>query len=227
MKLRKNILAAGAMAAVSAMALAGCSGGSDGGSGSGGDTVQILGAFTDAQAAAFQADLDAWSETSGIDVEYTGTGDFQTAVVTRVTAGDPPDIAIYPAPGILKQQIDSLLPARRPRRRRRDHSRRGRRTAGHRQGGRPDLRAALQRQRQVARLVQPGGVRGERLRRADQRRRTDGPARTRSSPTAPATPGASESSPAARPAGRPPTGSRSTCCATAGSTPTTTGSRTT
>ncbi len=110
MKLRKNILAAGAMAAVSAMALAGCSGGSDGGSGSGGDTVQILGAFTDAQAAAFQADLDAWSETSGIDVEYTGTGDFQTAVVTRVTAGDPPDIAIYPAPGILKQQVDSLLP---------------------------------------------------------------------------------------------------------------------
>ncbi|MBC7725116.1 MAG: carbohydrate ABC transporter substrate-binding protein [Burkholderiaceae bacterium] len=108
MKLRRTLLAVGAIAAASALGLSGCSSGGDAGGG-GGKTVEILGGFTDAQATAFQADLDKWSETSGITATYTGTGDFQTAVVTRVTAGDPPDIAIYPQPGVLKQQTSSLL----------------------------------------------------------------------------------------------------------------------
>lgn len=94
--------------AVSALALAGCAG-----SGSGAESdqsVTIMGAFTDAQAEAFQADLDAWSETSGITVTYDGNSDFQTAVVARATAGNPPDIAIYPQPGVLKSQAASLYP---------------------------------------------------------------------------------------------------------------------
>lgn len=107
MELRKRILVSGSVALVAAGVLSGCSGGGGGG---GDDTVEILGAFTGAQAEAFQDDLDAWSEESGVTVEYTGTSDFQTAVVTRVTAGDPPDIAIYPQPGVLKQQVDSLIP---------------------------------------------------------------------------------------------------------------------
>ena len=94
------------------MALAACSGGGGGDNGGGGDsqTVSIMGAFTDAQAAAFQADLDAWSETSGITVTYDGNTDFQTAVVARATAGNPPDIAIYPQPGVLKSQTNTLFP---------------------------------------------------------------------------------------------------------------------
>ncbi len=92
------------------MALAGCtSGGSDGG-GDDSKTVTILGGFTDAQAAAFQADLDKWGETSGITVRYDGNTDFQTAVIARATAGNPPDIAIYPQPGVLKSQTQSLYP---------------------------------------------------------------------------------------------------------------------
>ncbi|GAB3602768.1 ABC transporter substrate-binding protein [Microbacterium aureliae] len=97
------------------IALAGCSGGGgngDGGGGGGDDdkSVTIMGAFTDAQAAAFQADLDAWSEESGITVTYDGNTDFQTAVVARATAGNPPDIAIYPQPGVLKSQVNQLFP---------------------------------------------------------------------------------------------------------------------
>ncbi|WES64474.1 ABC transporter substrate-binding protein [Microbacter sp. GSS18] len=94
------------------IALAACSGGgSDGGdSGGSGETVTIMGAFTDAQADAFQADLDAWGETSGITVTYDGNTDFQTAVVARATAGNPPDIAIYPQPGVLKSQTATLFP---------------------------------------------------------------------------------------------------------------------
>ena len=96
------------------MALAGCTGGGgddgDGGGGGDGETVSILGGFTDAQAEAFQADLDAWGEESGITVRYDGNTDFQTAVIARATAGNPPDIAIYPQPGVLKSQTQQLFP---------------------------------------------------------------------------------------------------------------------
>lgn len=73
-------------------------------------TVTILGAFSSDQADAFQKDLDAWAKTQGIKVRYSGSSNFQQAIVTRVTAGNPPDIAIYPQPGILKQHTQTLVP---------------------------------------------------------------------------------------------------------------------
>ena len=110
----RRILAPVVALGVVGMALAGCTGGGgdDGGDGGGGDgeTVSILGGFTDAQAEAFQADLDKWGETSGITVRYDGNTDFQTAVIARATAGNPPDIAIYPQPGVLKSQTQQLFP---------------------------------------------------------------------------------------------------------------------
>ncbi|MHA7272663.1 ABC transporter substrate-binding protein [Arthrobacter sp. TMT4-20] len=107
MKLPNKI--AGSLTVAIALALTGCSGGG-GGEDGGGDAkeITILGAFTDVQAAAFQADLDKWSETSGVKVTYDGNTDFQTAVVSRASAGNPPDIAIYPQPGVLKSQTNTL-----------------------------------------------------------------------------------------------------------------------
>ncbi len=68
-----------------------------------------------------------------------------------------------PAAGRSEEPDAAALPARRPRhRRRRDHRRRGERPRRHRCGRRPDLRSAVLDQRQVARLVQPGRVRGRR-----------------------------------------------------------------
>lgn len=114
MSQHRRILAPVVALGVVGMALAGCTGGGgdDGGDGGGGDgeTVSILGGFTDAQAEAFQADLDKWGETSGITVRYDGNTDFQTAVIARATAGNPPDIAIYPQPGVLKSQTKQLFP---------------------------------------------------------------------------------------------------------------------
>ncbi|WP_019482198.1 MULTISPECIES: ABC transporter substrate-binding protein [unclassified Arthrobacter] len=109
MKLPNKI--AGSLTVAIALALTGCSGGG-GGEDGGGDAkeITILGAFTDVQAAAFQADLDKWSETSGVKVTYDGNTDFQTAVVSRASAGNPPDIAIYPQPGVLKSQTSTLYP---------------------------------------------------------------------------------------------------------------------
>jgi alpha-glucoside transport system substrate-binding protein len=113
MSQHRRILAPVVALGVVGMALAGCTGGGgDGGEGGGGEgeTVSILGGFTDAQAEAFQADLDKWGETSGITVRYDGNTDFQTAVIARATAGNPPDIAIYPQPGVLKSQTQQLFP---------------------------------------------------------------------------------------------------------------------
>jgi alpha-glucoside transport system substrate-binding protein len=115
MSQHRRILAPIVALGVVGMALAACTGGGgddggDGGGGGDGETVSILGGFTDAQAEAFQADLDAWGEESGITVRYDGNTDFQTAVIARATAGNPPDIAIYPQPGVLKSQTQQLFP---------------------------------------------------------------------------------------------------------------------
>jgi alpha-glucoside transport system substrate-binding protein len=105
--LRNRIIGLGVIA-VAGIVLAGCSGGSGGG---GGDkTVTIMGAFTADQAKAFQADLDAWSKTSGVKATYSGNSNFQTAIVSKVSGGNPPDVAIYPQPGVLKSQTKSLYP---------------------------------------------------------------------------------------------------------------------
>jgi len=105
MTLRRKVISTAAIAALAAFTLSACATPA-----SDDKKVEIMGAFTGAQAEAFQAELDAWSESSGITVTYSGSDTFQTAIVTRVTAGDPPDIAIYPAPGVLKQQTASLVP---------------------------------------------------------------------------------------------------------------------
>ncbi|APZ33634.1 hypothetical protein BOH66_04635 [Microbacterium aurum] len=113
MSQHRRILAPMMALGVVGLALAGCTGGGgDGGDGGGGsgETITIMGGFTDAQAEAFQADLDKWGETSGIKVSYDGNTDFQTAVIARATAGNPPDIAIYPQPGVLKSQTQQLFP---------------------------------------------------------------------------------------------------------------------
>lgn len=109
MMLRKRTLAICAVTVGSALMLSGCSAAS-GSAGSDSNSVEILGNFTGPQAKEFQAEMDKWSETSGVTVKYSGSSNFQQAVVTRVTAGNVPDIAIYPQPGILKQQVGSLLP---------------------------------------------------------------------------------------------------------------------
>lgn len=104
--MRRHRIISVVVAAAAVSLLAGCTSGGD----TGGDKVTIMGAFTDAQAKAFQADLDKWSEGKGITVTYDGNTDFQTAVVARATAGNPPDVAIYPQPGVLKSQTQSLFP---------------------------------------------------------------------------------------------------------------------
>jgi alpha-glucoside transport system substrate-binding protein len=104
MKLRKRLASAATLSVVAALALAGCTSGGSSPSATGG-TVNISGAFTGAQATAFQNDLTAWSKGKGITVKYNGSNSFQTGIVTQVKGGQAPDIAIFPQPGVLKSLI--------------------------------------------------------------------------------------------------------------------------
>ena len=62
-------------------------------------------AFTGDQATAFQNDVNAWAKPLGLTVKYNGSADFQTSIVTQVKGGQAPDVAIFPAPGVLKGLI--------------------------------------------------------------------------------------------------------------------------
>lgn len=100
------------LAVCTAVILAACGGGTtetqppaDGetsGDGEGGTSgsVFILGAFTGAEASAFEDVISVFEEANpGIDVTYSGINDFDTQIEVRVQAGDAPDIAAFPQPG--------------------------------------------------------------------------------------------------------------------------------
>jgi alpha-glucoside transport system substrate-binding protein len=75
-------------------------GGDGGGEGGGGGSVSILGAYTD-EDQNLRRMLADFSEESGISVEYEGSGDFETVAVSRMEGGNPPDILIFPQPGLM------------------------------------------------------------------------------------------------------------------------------
>ncbi|KQR86623.1 extracellular solute-binding protein [Microbacterium sp. CFBP 13617] len=108
MSQRYRLLAPVGLLAVGAIALAGCAEGdsSGGGSGSGGETtVRISGGITGTEADALNQSFDQFTADTGIKVVYTGDKSFEGNVVTKVSGGDAPDIAIVPQPGLLKTLI--------------------------------------------------------------------------------------------------------------------------
>ncbi len=67
-----------------------------------GTTVTIFGPFTDEDAVKFNNSVAAFEEATGIDIQYEGSKEFETTISVRVDAGDPPDIADFPQPGLLR-----------------------------------------------------------------------------------------------------------------------------
>jgi alpha-glucoside transport system substrate-binding protein len=112
---RNRVLALGAMCTTVVMLTAGClSGGDDdGGGGEGGTSsvdggtddgdgvVELIGAFGGTEAESFEKEIKPFEDESGIDIQYTGTQDFQTIISSKVRAGDTPDIGLFPQPGTL------------------------------------------------------------------------------------------------------------------------------
>jgi alpha-glucoside transport system substrate-binding protein len=66
-----------------------------------GQTVNIMGAFTEGQEDEFVESVKQWEEQTGAKVVYEGTGELTTLLTSRVEGGNPPDIAILPQPGLL------------------------------------------------------------------------------------------------------------------------------
>ena len=68
----------------------------------GGATVTITGPERDDPSiAAINDTLNAWGETVGVTVEYTGDADWEANINTQVEGGNPPDISFFPQPGKL------------------------------------------------------------------------------------------------------------------------------
>ncbi|MDH3499402.1 MAG: ABC transporter substrate-binding protein [Acidimicrobiia bacterium] len=74
-----------------------------------GEVVNVFGAFVDADAAAFDATVADFEAETGIDVVYEGSGDFETQVGIRIEGGNPPDIAMFPQPGLWANFIDGMV----------------------------------------------------------------------------------------------------------------------
>ncbi|SDQ24253.1 ABC transporter substrate-binding protein [Microbacterium sp. cf332] len=113
---RYRLLAPVALMGAAALVLAGCAEGGtegDGGSGEAKTTVRISGGITGGEATALNESFTQFTEDTGITVEYTGDKSFEGNIVTKVTGGDSPDIAIVPQPGLLKTLVETgkVLPA--------------------------------------------------------------------------------------------------------------------
>jgi ABC-type glycerol-3-phosphate transport system substrate-binding protein len=59
----------------------------------------VLSLWGGSEKAAFLKVTSAFTKATGVQVKYTTARDFEPAIQTRLTAGDPPDIAIIPRPG--------------------------------------------------------------------------------------------------------------------------------
>ena len=110
MRIRSKLSASATLGAV-AVLTAGClsEGGGGGGSSNTSDTIEVMYAFAGGQEAGFQAEVDAWAEENGYDVNYAQTGNFNQLINTRVQGNDAPDVALFPQPGIMTDMAERGL----------------------------------------------------------------------------------------------------------------------
>jgi alpha-glucoside transport system substrate-binding protein len=87
------------LVALTALLVAAC-GGTTGSSGTKtGGTVKVLATWGGSEQASFLAMVKPFEDSTGIKVQYEGTRDLNAVLTTRVTAGNPPDLAGLPGPG--------------------------------------------------------------------------------------------------------------------------------
>lgn len=68
-----------------------------------GEKVNVFGVYTAADAKAFEAALAPFQAATDIEVEFEGSPDFETLITTRVEGGNPPDIAQFSQPGLMRE----------------------------------------------------------------------------------------------------------------------------
>jgi alpha-glucoside transport system substrate-binding protein len=66
-----------------------------------GTVVTMTGPFTDNDAVKFDASVKAFEDATGIDIQYTGSKEFEASIRVAVEGGSAPDIVDFPQPGLL------------------------------------------------------------------------------------------------------------------------------
>jgi ABC-type glycerol-3-phosphate transport system substrate-binding protein len=74
-----------------------------------GTTVEVVAVWQGAEAGAFEQVLDRFEADTGATVLFTSTAgdDLQAVIDRRLDAGDPPDVAVLPQPGLLAELAGS------------------------------------------------------------------------------------------------------------------------
>ncbi len=92
-----------------ALVASGCDGGGNefeeqgDGEDGGGGSIDVVAVWTGAEQENFEAVLDAFTEETGIEANYKSTGDDVGAYLgTQIEGGNPPDVAMLPQPGLLR-----------------------------------------------------------------------------------------------------------------------------
>jgi len=67
-----------------------------------GTKVTVGGAFVDVEATNFEAAIKPFEDATGVDVVYNGDKSFEQQLNVQVQAGNPPDVALLPQPGGMK-----------------------------------------------------------------------------------------------------------------------------
>jgi alpha-glucoside transport system substrate-binding protein len=67
-----------------------------------GTTVSMFGPFGSQDEVKFNLSMQPFEEATGIKVAYESSKEFETAINVRVQGGNPPDIADFPQPGLMK-----------------------------------------------------------------------------------------------------------------------------
>lgn len=70
-----------------------------------GTVVVVDGPFADADEVKFNQAMVPFETATGIDVQYIGNKEFEGSISIRVDAGDAPDIADFPQPGLLARFV--------------------------------------------------------------------------------------------------------------------------
>jgi len=86
--------------------------GDGGGDGGGGGSVSLAAVWTGTEQENFQLVLDAFTEETGISAEYQSNADIGTFLGTQIEGGQPPDVALLPQPGLMRDLAgqDALVP---------------------------------------------------------------------------------------------------------------------
>ncbi len=71
-----------------------------------GKVVTMTGPFVDADEAKFNSAIAEFEGWTGIDIQYTGSKEFEAAIRTAIEANAAPDVVDFPQPGLLKNFVE-------------------------------------------------------------------------------------------------------------------------